>query len=373
MSFIAFIIGTRPELIKISPVVLELQKRGMRNKYIIVNTAQHKDLLEPYWKIFNIAPDYTLDVMYPNQDLSSLTSRALLQLQEFLNTLPEKPVALLAQGDTTTVMAASIVAFYNKIGFIHLEAGLRSGDFDNPFPEEFNRRIASIHCQLHLAPTESAKQNLLREGYDSEKIEVTGNTVVDALEYIRSFPEFGRNGLAKVLRDSEHPGKPVLITCHRRENHGEGLQNIIEAVDYLARKFKDYFFVWSLHPNPNVRSVVEGSALTSIKNFQLVPPLDYPDLLGIMKDCAIIISDSGGIQEEAPSFQVPVIVLREKTERPEGVHAGVAHLVGSNKEKIIAAFERLHNQESFAATNPYGDGKSAARIVDLLMNKFLNN
>lgn len=351
---------------------MELQRRGLRDNYIIVNTAQHKDLLEPYWKIFNISPDYTLDVMYPNQNLSSLTSRALLQLQHFLDTLPARPAAFLAQGDTTTVMAASIVAFYNRIVFIHLEAGLRSADFNNPFPEEYNRKVASINCQLHLAPTEAAKQNLLREGYDSKSIEVTGNTVVDALEHIRSLPEFGRNGIGEALKTSMQSRKPVLITCHRRENHGQGLHNIIEAVHHLALKFREYFFVWSIHPNPNVRSAVENSALITIDNFQLVPPLEYPNLLSIMKECAVVISDSGGIQEEAPSFQVPVIVLRERTERPEGVEAGVAYLVGSNKDRIIDTFERLHNQNNLSVPNPYGDGKSAARIVDLLTKKFFH-
>lgn len=371
MTFIAFIVGTRPELIKISPLILELERRGLRDKYVVVNTAQHKDLLDPYWHIFNIVPDYTLDVMYENQDLSSLTSRTLLQLQEFLNHLAEKPSVFLAQGDTTTVMAASMVAFYNKITFIHLEAGLRSGDFDNPFPEEFNRKIASINCRLHLAPTENARQNLLKEGYDEASIKVTGNTVVDALEYIRSLPRFSQSAFANTLKQSMQLRKPVLITCHRRENHGQGLLNVIEAVHQLAIKYREYFFVWSLHPNPNVRSVVENSLLTELDNFQLLPPLDYPDLLVVMKESAVIISDSGGIQEEAPSFSVPVIVLREKTERPEGVDAGIAYLVGTDKEKIISAFERLHNQSDRLFSNPYGDGRSAGRIIDLLTKDFI--
>lgn len=367
MAPILFVVGTRPELIKVAPIILELNKRGLRNQYSIVNSAQHKELLDPYWEIFDLKPDFVLDMMSPKSSLSELTSRALMQLQDFIDSLNECPRLLIAQGDTTTVMTSSMVAFYNNIKFIHLEAGLRSFDFGNPFPEEYNRRIAAINCCLHLSPTTTAKQNLINEGYAEDKIKVVGNTVVDSLEYIRQSQGFRNNAYVRELKQEFPEKKLVLITCHRRENYGNGVSNIIDATEELANRHPEYIFIWSLHPNPVIKSAVLNSGLSSCKNLKIVPPLDYNNLLALMDQCEVIVTDSGGIQEEAPSFNVPVIVLREKTERPEGVDTGLAYLVGTDFDKIVNKFEDIIGKGKIKMENPYGDGKAAMRITDLVL------
>ena len=339
--------------------------------FIIVNTAQHKDLLKPYWKIFKITPDITLDVMKEGQNLSSLTAKILQQLQTFIDSLNRKPQIILAQGDTTTVMSASLVAFYNRIKFVHLEAGLRSADFENPFPEEFNRRVAAIHATLHLAPTETAKNNLLKENYPVERIKVIGNTVIDALQFIKTSPQFNlTNFYNEDLKPIQHENKLVLITCHRRENQGKNLLTIIDTIVKLAKNNKRYHFIWAMHPNPRIKNVLLKSELNNQSNIILTSPLDYLDILKVMSKCILIITDSGGIQEEAPSFKVPVLVLREKTERPEGVEAGIAKLVGAEKEIILNSFNSFQSvkfPENYS--NLYGDGKAAGRCVDYLIKE----
>jgi len=372
MSDILIFIGTRPELIKIAPVVLELNKRGLRKKYTLVNTAQHKDLLDPYWNIFDIRPDQVLDVMFENSNLSTLSARCLIQMQEYLDTQKCNPKIILAQGDTTTVMISSIISFYNKIKFVHLEAGLRSFDFNNPFPEEFNRRIASISCFLHLAPTKIAKENLIREGHDRSKITIVGNTVVDSLQLIKTKDVFNNNIWLNDLCN-KFPGKKfILITCHRRENQGEGLKNIVTAIRELALQYTEYLFIWPIHPNPKVREVIGSSNFGESNNILIIEPLSYFNLLALLKVSSVVISDSGGIQEEAPSFNVPVLVLREKTERPEGIDSGIAFLVGSDTNAITEKFRSVINMKFGVMNNPYGDGRSASRIVDLLERE-LNN
>lgn len=367
MTSILLVIGTRPELIKMAPLAKEFDRRGLTDEYKILNTAQHKELLDPYWDIFNMKPHYVLDIMSANSNLSVLTARALIQLQQFIDDSKVKPSVIVAQGDTTSVMASSVVAFYNRIKFVHLEAGLRSFDFSNPFPEEFNRKVAAINCDLHLAPTSSAKQNLIQEGYREDKVKVVGNTVVDALEYIKRLPDFETNRYLTSLNRNDLGKKIVLITCHRRENHGNGLINIVSALKTLASTYPNHIFVWPRHPNPNVMRAIAEARLENYGNFRIVPPLGYTELLSIMQNCAVIISDSGGIQEEAPSFNVPVLILREKTERPEGVQMGIAHLVGSDAEKIVVKFKEVEGMPCHKFENPYGDGKAAARIVDLLL------
>ncbi len=364
---ISFIIGTRPELIKVAPVIWAIEKRGI--DFDVINTAQHKELLDPYWETFNIKPTKVLDVMKPSQSLTSLTSRAITQIQSYLDQETTKPDIILAQGDTTTVMSASIVSFYNKIRFAHLEAGLRSFDFENPFPEEFNRKIASISAKFHFCPTSVSQQNLINEGVDKSNIHVVGNTVVDALQRISESAEFANSDWTNPeLKHIEQFEKCVLITCHRRENQGDNLKTIIQAIAELASKHPNIGFVWSLHPNPNVRQVVLDSDLSQYPNVKLVEPLVYSDLLKMLKVSLCAISDSGGIQEEAPSFKTPVLVLRETTERPEGVSAGVAFLVGTNPSKLKNKFEFVKANHVAFSSNPYGDGNSSELITDILLS-----
>ena len=364
---IAFIIGTRPELIKVAPVILELRKRKIA--YDVVNTAQHKDLLDPYWKTFGIEPTVTLDVMVAGQNLSSLTARATAAIQSYIDTVAIKPTIVMAQGDTTTVMATSLVCFYNKINFAHLEAGLRSFDFENPFPEEMNRRIASIGAWMHFCPTEISKSNLLNERIAANKIHVIGNTVIDALNLLVNKSDFKESSWLNLdLNKTNSYAKKVLITCHRRENHGGNLLNIIAAVFDLATVNQDTIYVWTLHPNPNVKSKIVESTLSDLENVILVPPLDYLDLLKMLDVSFCAISDSGGIQEEAPSFKTPVLVLRQATERPEGITEGVAFLVGSDRNKITAKYNELLLKLPKFSKNPYGEGNSSRKIMDILLH-----
>jgi UDP-N-acetylglucosamine 2-epimerase len=370
------VIGTRPELIKLAPVVLEFKKRfKSKAPIIILNTAQHKDLLEPYWKIFKISPDYELDFMKQGQSLSELTSRGILQFENFIKSYQKKGnkfSGILAQGDTTTVMISSLVAFYNNIPFYHLEAGLRTFDLLNPFPEEFNRKVASITARIHFAPTLISKQNLLNEGI-KKNIIVCGNTIVDAVNLFKSkFKHYKlKNKQLHEIFNKSINNKNILITCHRRENHGKNLISIISAVCNLAKKFKDYNFIWPLHPNPNVFSVVKSNIDDKLKNIHLTEPLDYLDLLYILSKSSLVLTDSGGIQEEAPSFNIPVLILRKKTERPEGVNAGIAWLVGTNKTNIYKIARNLIlNKEKHKFKNPYGNGKSSIKIVNTLIYQF---
>jgi len=373
MKKLIIIIGTRPELIKIAPVIQQFTKLGFRDRLIVVNTAQHKDLLDPFWNIFDIKYDEKLDFMIAGQNLSELTARAIIQFQEFIDGLSGKgiyPVGILAQGDTTSVMISSMVGFYNKIRFFHLEAGLRSFDLQNPFPEEFNRRVASIATSVHFAPTALAKKNLIKEGYYENNILITGNTVVDALNYITKNEKFTQCWTtSKLLKELKKWEKLVLVTCHRRENFGKNLENIIEAIKKLADSYSDYCFVWTVHPNPNVKDVLLSSGIEKMDNIILTSPVSYIELLNILSVCRVTISDSGGIQEEAPSFNVPVLVLREKTERPEGIKQGIAHLVGADVENIVNTFNQVINKKTNIDVNPYGDGLAAVKIVKYLLRQ----
>ena len=367
MSKILIVFGTRPELIKLAPVIFEFKRRNLHENLILLNTGQHEELLAPYLKMFDIKPDFSLDIMVAGQNLSNLTAKAIIQLQSFLDSLkntPNWPAFVIAQGDTTTVMAASMVAFYNQIKFAHLEAGLRTHDLENPFPEEFNRKVAGITSDVHFAPTEISKSNLLREGFNENKIHIVGNTIVDALEIINNSLNKKSIKLKPPLEEVFHKGNIILITCHRRENHGNNLQNIIRAIETLSAKYKDFNFIWTLHPNPNVRDVVKNSALKNKGNVFLVEPLDYMELINLFHKTKLIITDSGGIQEEAPSFGIPVLVTREKTERPEGLLHNYSFLVGADVKSILKTFEETINRDFEIAGNPYGDGKASLRIVD---------
>ena len=361
------IIGTRPEAIKMAPVVKELEGYPDQIVSRVCVTAQHRDMLDQVLNLFDICPDYDLNVMQPDQALDQVTASVLTGLTPVIE--KERPDWLLIQGDTTTVMAASVAAFYLGVKVGHVEAGLRTGDKRQPFPEEINRRIAGVIADLHFAPTAWARDNLLREGISSEQIMVTGNPVIDALRAVADKPYDPRGGpLANTCWDK----RLVLVTAHRRENFGQPLENICQALKEIAgRHSGDVHIVYPVHPNPNVQAPVY-QMLGDVSNITLLPPLDYLSLVYLMKRCYLVLTDSGGIQEEAPSLGKPVLVLRVKTERPEGIEAGAAKVVGTNRTRIVAETIRLledasEYQRMARAVNPYGDGHTAERIVAHLL------
>jgi len=372
MGKICLIVGTRPEIIKVAPVVMEFRQRGF-DDFLLINTGQHKDLAEPYWSLFGLTPDYNLSIMTPGGGLGQLTSRAFQQLDDLFIEIQRSTTidAVLAQGDTTTVMVSSVLSFYRGIPFVHLEAGLRSYDLQNPFPEEFNRKVTTIVTHLHLAPTSNAKKNLISEGVSENRVEVIGNTVVDALNFVRSSPLFSAANFANDQLNGvfDKYSKYVLITCHRRENHGVNLTELMKAVASLATEQCDTLFIWPVHPNPNVKSkVMLNSNLTVLKNILLVDPLEYLDIIKVLSKCHKVISDSGGIQEEAPSFKVPVLVLRSATERNEAIEAGLSKLVKPIAYRIIEDYHNFAPVFDQDFKNPFGDGLSAKRVAQLLIN-----
>lgn len=363
---ILFIIGTRPELIKMFPIINYLKSIDYSH-FKIVATGQHKDLLESYWDVFNITPDYQLDIIKKGQNLTQLTAKAIVAIDQLLTDIENtfKPDIIIAQGDTTTVMASSMVSFYNNIEFAHIEAGLRSFNMQHPFPEEFNRKIAGITARFHFSPTETSKQNLLNENTDESIIHVVGNTVIDTLQYFINTQALKKHSfLNKSL--SAIDSNCVLITCHRRENHLQ-LNNLIEAIDYLSSNNENLIFIWPVHPNPNVKDKVLNSKIKNKPNVIITEPLEYLDLIKVLSISKKVISDSGGIQEEAPTFKVPVLILRETTERPEAVEIGISKLVGMDKDLIIEAFNNFNPQFDTDFENPYGDGKSSKRIIETLI------
>jgi len=368
MKKISFVFGTRPEAIKLAPVIIEMKKHPEFEVNVCV-TAQHREMLDQVLELFNIKPDFDLNLMAPDQTLSNLTSEAIVKLDNYFKSY--KPDLAFVQGDTTTVLAASLVAFYNKIKIAHVEAGLRTFDKSAPFPEEINRVLTSHIADIHFAPTETAKRNLIKEGISEQKIFVTGNTVIDALFYVKDIviknpPEV--NGVNKGILDAAKP--IVLITGHRRENFGQRLENICAAIAELADEFKDHYFIYPVHLNPNVRKPVK-EILGNKKNILLIEPLSYLPFVYLMTKAKIILTDSGGIQEEAPSLGKPVLVMRDVTERPEAIEAGCVELVGTDKNKIIAKVKRLitdieHYKKMQMTINPYGDGKASARILHFI-------
>lgn len=357
-------VGTRPEAIKMAPVILALKQQPWADVRVLA-TAQHRGLLDQVLAFFGIEPDIDLNIMRPNQALTTLTARLLLELDEVL--LAEKPDVLLAQGDTTTVMTAALACFYHRIPFGHIEAGLRTWDMQNPFPEEANRVIAGRLARWHFAPTEGSRQNLLREGAPDSDIIVTGNTVIDAL--LMTADKELELGI-----DLDPVKRLVLVTSHRRENFGAPFHNICRAIRTLAERNPDVQFLYPVHPNPNVKDVAY-EVLGASSNIHLCEPLDYAPFVAAMKRSYLIISDSGGVQEEAPALGKPVLVLRDETERPEAVEQGVVKLVGPNYERIVEETQRLLDDESAyremaRGISPYGDGQSAARIVEVLCEHF---
>jgi UDP-N-acetylglucosamine 2-epimerase (non-hydrolysing) len=363
------VFGTRPEAIKMGPIVRELEKHPSQIRSRVCITAQHRQMLDQVLDLFQISPDYDLDVMRPNQTLSSLTAAIVTALDPVLR--EEKPDWILVQGDTTTVTVAAIVSFYHRVLVGHVEAGLRTNDKWHPFPEEINRRIASVVAELHFAPTGWSRSNLLREGIRDDQIVVTGNPVIDALFYVASMPYSPQAGVLKTVTLEK---KLILVTAHRRENFGRPLRNICNALRRIAHLHnEDCHIVYPVHLNPNVRQVVY-SELGDEPNITLLPPLDYQSLVYLMQHAYLVLTDSGGIQEEAPSFGKPVLVLRHVTERPEGVEAGTVAIVGTDQETIVKKVTTLIEEDTAYAEmansiNPYGDGNAASRIVAALIER----
>jgi UDP-N-acetylglucosamine 2-epimerase (non-hydrolysing) len=370
MRRIAVFMGTRPEAVKLAPVVAALE-RSERFAPIVVNSGQHRELIEQVIRLFGIRVDRDLAVMEPNQALAPLLARLLERIDAALVEL--RPDMVLAQGDTSTVLATALAAFYRQIPVGHVEAGLRTGNLRSPFPEEANRVLTTPLAVLHFAPTQTAADNLRREAVPENRIFVTGNTVIDALFMERDRQRNGsvRNELEGRLRQRIGPdygGRPfVLITGHRRENFGDGFEQICDAVAALAARFADHLFIYPVHLNPNVQSVV-GRRLGKTENIRLIEPQPYAEFVSLLAASRLALSDSGGVQEEAPSFGKPVLVMRDTTERPEGIAAGTARLVGADAESIIRETTRLLTDEAAyramaEAVNPYGDGHAAERIV----------
>jgi UDP-N-acetylglucosamine 2-epimerase (non-hydrolysing) len=357
------VFGTRPEAVKMAPVVAELRKHSQIISKVLV-TAQHRDMLDQVLEIFGITPDYDLNVMQDNQTPTDVAAEVLKRLQPILR--DEKPDWILVQGDTTTVLAASLAAFYNRVKVGHVEAGLRTYDRNNPFPEEMNRVLADQLSDLHFAPTETSKQALLKEAIPAERIHVTGNTVIDALRVIVTRPV---NGAMPIYPADK---RLVLVTAHRRENFGEPFANMLAALKQIADR-PDVHLIYPVHPNPNVRGPAYD-VLGEHPHVSLLPPMDYLTFTHLLGKAHLILTDSGGIQEEAPGLGVPVLVMRNVTERPEAVAAGTARLVGTETDTITREAARLLDdpavhQAMARAVNPFGDGHAAERIVSILLNQ----
>ena len=357
------IFGTRPEAIKMAPLIKEIEKNSDTLESIVCVTAQHRQILDQVLDLFDIKPDYDLDIMKDNQNLWSLTSDVLLKTKEVIEKV--NPDVVLVHGDTTTSMAAALSAFYAKVPVGHVEAGLRTFDKNNPFPEEINRVFADAVCTYHFAPTDESCENLKKSQIPIEHIYKTGNTVIDALLYTVKNHQEEVKGL--VLNPEL---KTILMTSHRRENFGEPIREICKAVLELIENNNDIEVVYPVHPNPNVRQPVY-ELLGNKERIHLIQPLEYAQFCTLMKKSHIILTDSGGVQEEAPSLGKPVLVLRETTERPEAIEYGTVKLVGTNKEKIVSTIEKLlRNEQEYKkmaeAINPYGDGLASKRIVNVL-------
>ncbi len=380
MKKVMFVFGTRPEAIKMAPLVKMFQKDTINFKTIVCVTAQHRQMLDQVLNLFEIKPDYDLDIMQQGQDLYDITSRVLTGIKQVL--ISEKPDVVLVHGDTTTTMAASLAAFYQQIPVGHVEAGLRTNNIYSPFPEEINRQITGRISTYHFAPTPLSKENLLKENVNDKNIFVTGNTVIDALYWvvdkIRNNESLQQELSKQILNFGydvsrlNNNKKLVLITGHRRENFGYGFISICKAIETLNQKYPNVDFVYPMHLNPNVRKPIQQVFGIDIqKNMFFIEPLDYLPFVYLMEKSYLILTDSGGIQEEAPGLGKPVLVMRNTTERPEAVDAGTVKLVGTDYDKIIQETSMLLENKNYynsmsKAINPYGDGKACERIVETL-------
>ena len=358
-----FVLGTRPEAIKLAPVILEFRKRGITCE--LCSTGQHKEMLQQVFDLFDLSPDYDLKVMREGQGLTGITANILLGFDKVI--LESRPDIVLVQGDTSSAFTGALGGFYHKIPVVHIEAGLRTETIYDPFPEEMNRRLISKLAALHFAPTERAKKSLLQEGVASGDIEVVGNTVIDALLLTRKKTTANQE-LERALKANK---RSILLTTHRRENLGEGMENIFAAISELLSAFPDTGIVFPVHLNPVIQDLAKKHLGDNSRAY-LMPPLSYTDLVHALDSSFMVMTDSGGIQEEAPSLGKPVLVLRNTTERPEGVEAGTAKLIGVSKDVIVReAKELLANPAAYAemanAVNPYGDGSASRRIADRIL------
>ena len=365
---ILFVFGTRPEAIKMAPVIKEFENQSNIFDICTVSTGQHIEMLDQVVDFFKIKIKYKLNLMTPNQSLNTLSSKILKAMEDVLK--KENPDYVFVHGDTTTTAFASIAAFYNQNKICHVEAGLRTFDKYSPFPEEINRSIAGKLADIHFAPTEKSRKNLLSEGVEKDKIIITGNTVIDALLYgIKLVKKFKNHEIEKLQKIISNDRKIILVTGHRRENFGDGFKNICNALNEISRN-KNIDIIYPVHLNPNVKNIVYKS-LGNIDNIHLIPPLNYPAFIWLMNKSYLILTDSGGVQEEAPSIGKPVLVMRNTTERPEGIKAKTAMLVGTNQEKIVKNVNHFLNDKKLykkisLQQNPYGDGKSAKKIMEYI-------
>ena len=382
MKTIMLVFGTRPEAIKMCPLVKEFQKYPNDFRTIVCVTGQHREMLDQVLQIFDVTPDYDLNIMKQGQDLYDVTSRVLLGMRDVLK--QEQPDVVFVHGDTTTSTAAAIAAFYQQIPVAHVEAGLRTHNIYSPWPEEMNRQITSRIAAYNYAPTPLSRQNLLQENVSNDTITVTGNTVIDALymvvDKIKNDQQLGKQLAQNIciagydVNRLNSEKKMVLITGHRRENFGDGFINMCTAIKDLTKKYPDVDFIYPMHLNPNVRKPIHevfGEDLNDLGNMFFIEPLEYLNFVYLMEKCTIVLTDSGGIQEEAPGLGKPVLVMRDTTERPEAVDAGTVKLVGTNYQKIVDNVSQLlDNLEYYntmsKAVNPYGDGKACERIVNQL-------
>lgn len=370
MKKILFLFGTRPEAIKMSPLVKTF---SMDSNFIVKVgvTAQHREMLDQVLQFFKITVDYDLNIMKPNQTLHELTSSLIIKITEEI--LEKEPFDFIfVQGDTTTVLAGALASFYKKVQVVHIEAGLRSSDIYSPFPEEMNRVLTSRIANYHFCPTQNSAENLYKENI-TDRVFVVGNTVIDALLMgLDEIKNSSKADLVEKYRDLDFSKKIILVTCHRRENFGKPFEEICDALLEIADAFKnDVQIVYPVHLNPNIKTIAHEKLVRA--NIKLIPPLDYPDLIWMMNNSNIILTDSGGIQEEAPTLGKPVLVLREVTERLEGVLAGTALLVGSNKEKIVEETKKLLTDSNYykkisKSVNPYGDGTTSEQIKTIILN-----
>ena len=363
------VFGTRPEAIKMAPVVLELQKHADRIQTIVAVTAQHRQMLDQVLDLFQITPDYDLDIMSQGQTLYDITTKSLMGLKDVL--AKEKPDLVLVHGDTTTTFAGALASYYQQVPVGHVEAGLRTGDIYSPFPEEMNRKLTGAIAAIHFAPTATAKANLLKENVNPSHIYVTGNTVIDALMMtVAGDYDFGDD-----LKDVDfHNHRVILLTTHRRENLGEPMRHIYKALRRIIEEIPDTEIVFPVHRNPLVRKVVEEE-LAGVDRIHLIDPMEYEPFANLMSLSSLVLTDSGGIQEEAPSLGKPVLVLRNTTERPEAVEAGTVRLIGTDKDVVYAETQRLLTDQAAYdamsnAVNPYGDGKASQRIVQAILHVF---
>jgi UDP-N-acetylglucosamine 2-epimerase (non-hydrolysing) len=376
---VVVVFGTRPEAIKMAPVVRSLRKRPNDFQTTVVVTAQHRKMLDQVMELFHIKSDHDLDIMVQDQTLEYVVTQVMTKLQPILQ--KEKPELVLVHGDTVTTFAAALAAFYQRIPVGHVEAGLRSFDMANPFPEESNRRLADAICTLHFAPTHTAKQNLLKENVPQDRIFVTGNTVTDALFIaIKERHEWTEPALQAMFSHDKptiasQPGSElILVTAHRRENHGNPLKNVFHALKRIVDARPGAFVIYPVHLNPNVQKTA-NEILGNHPRIHLVPPVDYLDLVNLLQRAHLVVTDSGGIQEEAPALGKPVLVLRKVTERPEAVAAGTAKIIGVEEQQVYEAIHKLLvDQRAYSrmanAVNPYGDGKATLRILDAIRYHF---